>query len=109
MNEETAFLRAICDQPDEDTQRLVFADWLDEQGGEVNAYWAELIRDQSLPRSEGPRVFLACNDAWHRAWGTRFEFPATLSFDGWERGFPIRLHAPAGALRAEWDRVIRLV
>jgi uncharacterized protein (TIGR02996 family) len=30
MNEEAAFIRAICEQPDEDTPRLAFADWLDE-------------------------------------------------------------------------------
>ena len=109
MNDEEAFLRAICEHPDEDTPRLAFADWLDEQGGEANTFWAELIRDQLRPRSQGPTVFLACNDVWHRAWVSRFEFPAALSFDGWKRGFPIRLHAPAGTLRAEWDRIIGLV
>lgn len=41
MNERQAFIRAICEEPDEDTHRLVFADWLDENG-EPN--WAEYIR-----------------------------------------------------------------
>jgi uncharacterized protein (TIGR02996 family) len=27
------FLRAICESPDDDAPRLVFADWLDEHGG----------------------------------------------------------------------------
>src|SRR5262245_37192027 len=41
-----ALLRAIIDNPDEDTPRLVYADWLDEQGGESNAARAEFIRIQ---------------------------------------------------------------
>ena len=32
MTERHAFLRAIKDHPDDDTPRLVFADWLDEHG-----------------------------------------------------------------------------
>jgi uncharacterized protein (TIGR02996 family) len=32
MTEEKAFLQAILSQPDEDTPRLIFADWLEEQG-----------------------------------------------------------------------------
>ena len=30
MNERDALLKAVCDNPDDDTPRLVFADWLDE-------------------------------------------------------------------------------
>ncbi|MBN9117731.1 MAG: TIGR02996 domain-containing protein [Planctomycetes bacterium] len=30
MNEREALLRAVCESPDDDTPRLVFADWLDE-------------------------------------------------------------------------------
>jgi uncharacterized protein (TIGR02996 family) len=30
MNERAALLRAVCENPDDDTPRLVFADWLDE-------------------------------------------------------------------------------
>jgi uncharacterized protein (TIGR02996 family) len=43
MTDEDAFLRAICDQPDEDTPRLAFADWLQEHGQE---HRAEFIRVQ---------------------------------------------------------------
>src|SRR5687768_686031 len=38
-----AFLRVICASPDDDTARLVFADWLDEHG---DADRAEFIRLQ---------------------------------------------------------------
>jgi uncharacterized protein (TIGR02996 family) len=40
---ESAFLAAICAQPDEDTPRLAFADWLDEHDRPVRA---QFIRDQ---------------------------------------------------------------
>lgn len=33
--EETVFLRAILDAPDDDAPRLAFADWLDEHGGPI--------------------------------------------------------------------------
>jgi uncharacterized protein (TIGR02996 family) len=32
MSDRTALLAAICAHPDEDTPRLVFADWCDEHG-----------------------------------------------------------------------------
>src|SRR5438067_8376736 len=41
-----AFWKAICAEPDEDTPRLVFADWLDEQGDPASAARAEFIRAQ---------------------------------------------------------------
>jgi uncharacterized protein (TIGR02996 family) len=54
MNERAALMRAICENSDDDTPRLVFADWLDENAG--NLKWrrhrpsavasAELIRLQ---------------------------------------------------------------
>lgn len=43
MSDEAAFLQAICANPEDDTARLVFADWLDEHG---NADRAEFIRVQ---------------------------------------------------------------
>lgn len=45
MTEREALLRAVCEDPDDDTPRLVFADWLDENGEPERA---ELIRLQVL-------------------------------------------------------------
>lgn len=109
MSEEEAFLRAICENPDEDTPRLVFADWLDERGGEIETKWASLLREQLRPGSERLVVHLAYDEHWMDTWGERFEFPATLSFDKWARGLPVCLGAPATDLLAEWDRVFHLV
>src|SRR5262245_10292110 len=51
MNESKAFLKAICDEPDEDSHRLVYADWLDEHGDPGRA---EFIRVQiELARMQG--------------------------------------------------------
>jgi uncharacterized protein (TIGR02996 family) len=46
MNERDTFLRAICENPDDDTPRLVFADWLDENGDKADCARAEFIRVQ---------------------------------------------------------------
>jgi len=109
MNEEDALLRAICDHPDDDTPRLVFADWLDEQGGEINTAWAELIRDQIRLSPEIRTSFIDHDDDWLKSWSDRLYFPPTLSFYGWKRGFPTRLHSPVGDLCATWDSVIRRI
>lgn len=58
MRGEDAFVLSILDHPDDDTHRLVFADWLDDHG---RASHAELIRVQCelarLPkRSRDPNV-----------------------------------------------------
>ena len=44
MQEEAALLKAIADQPDDDNNRTVYADWLDEYGDDPTR--AELIRLQ---------------------------------------------------------------
>src|SRR5262245_24806233 len=46
MSDEKALLAAIWDEPHDDNVRLVYADWLDEQGGDSNVARAELIRVQ---------------------------------------------------------------
>jgi uncharacterized protein (TIGR02996 family) len=46
MSDEAGLLRAIWDQPQDDTPRLVYADLLDERGGEEDRARAELIRVQ---------------------------------------------------------------
>ncbi len=43
MNQADAFLQAISEKPDDDTPRLVYADWLDEHGDPARA---EFIRVQ---------------------------------------------------------------
>jgi uncharacterized protein (TIGR02996 family) len=47
MDDATAFIRRICEEPDEDTHRLVFADWLDDHDESERA---EFIRLHCLGR-----------------------------------------------------------
>ena len=42
MTERDALLKAVCDHPDDDTPRLVFADWLQENGEEERAEFIRL-------------------------------------------------------------------
>lgn len=46
MTDEDAFLKAICAAPDDDTPRLVFADFLQERGATFDTAWAACIRTQ---------------------------------------------------------------
>jgi uncharacterized protein (TIGR02996 family) len=46
MSLEDVFLRDVLDHPNDDTPRLVYADWLQEQGDEERQVRAELIRTQ---------------------------------------------------------------
>ena len=52
MTDRDALLASICASPDEDTPRLAFADFFDEQGGKANQLLARFIRLQiELARS----------------------------------------------------------
>jgi uncharacterized protein (TIGR02996 family) len=61
-SDEDAFLAAITADPDDDTPRLVFADWLDERGTDDDRARAALIRAQCraefLPAGSPERVKL---------------------------------------------------
>ncbi|AMV23654.1 Leucine Rich repeats (2 copies) [Gemmata sp. SH-PL17] len=83
MNERDALLRAVCDNPDDDTPRLVFADWLQEHGDEVRA---EFIRVQiALARGDAStklkereqELLTAHQEVWEQPLG---KFKVTDSF-----------------------------
>ena len=63
MNERAAFISAILDSPDDDTPRLVFADWLQEHGEEPRA---EFIRAQ-IEAAKLPEEKRATSKAGKRA------------------------------------------
>jgi uncharacterized protein (TIGR02996 family) len=56
MSDEDALLTAIAAHPQEDTPRLMFADWLDEHGRHARAEFIrvqiEIARNEDLPRAE---------------------------------------------------------
>ncbi len=47
MDHERAFLQAIREEPEDDARRLIFADWLEEQGGTAREAQAHFIRAMS--------------------------------------------------------------
>jgi uncharacterized protein (TIGR02996 family) len=91
------FLRAICENPEDDTVRLVYADWLDENGDPDRA---EFIRLQ-VAQADKPRMYDADyfraealfrknRDAWFA------ELPEVLGFereDTFRRGFSYAVRA----------------
>jgi len=87
MTEREALLRAVCENPDDDTPRLVFADWLEEHGEEARAEFIRVQISRCHQRDNSPgwvacwnreKELLAANEA---AW--RAELPAE---QGWEWG-----------------------
>jgi uncharacterized protein (TIGR02996 family) len=109
MTHDDAFLQAILEDPDDDTPRLVYADWLDENGQHDRA---EFIRLQcELARLEGEedpssaaQVRMAALQhreavllGGHRkAWTQPLPEWARGKAVGFARGFVVTVHAPAG-------------
>ena len=82
MSDRAAFLSHIADHPDADLPRLVFADWLDEQGdplGEFIRVQIELHHLQDRLGDEQTRRLMAredelraeCWSAWTDLWDLR--------------------------------------
>lgn len=102
-NDERAFLDAICAQPDDDTARLVYADWLTENGqpnrGEFIRVEIELVRTPPTTEDDERRrrvLFERRADLLKRyksVWLAPFlPFAKESSFD---RGFVQALEVPA--------------
>jgi uncharacterized protein (TIGR02996 family) len=84
------FLRAICENPEDDTVRLVYADWLQENGDEDRAEFIRLQIAEQHESSESVRAnHLRVKHG--RAW--RAELPLTgVDLGAFRRGFVNRLH-----------------
>lgn len=108
MSDEPALLAAIRAHPDEDTPRLIYADWLDENGQPERA---EFIRLRCLPEpgeeQEGRAIDLeAQNRGRWLAWlGVPQFTEATWEF---RRGFPEYLQFDAGLLLDRFDAFARV-
>lgn len=90
-----AFVRGILADPSDRLRRLVFADWLDEQGGAANAAWAGYLRAQAewetLPADDPRRADLLEQAKWHR------------------RSIRSHLTLPAHAVRSEILHLLKLL
>jgi uncharacterized protein (TIGR02996 family) len=124
VTEREALLRAVCENPDDDTPRLVFADWLQENGEEERA---EFIRVQCeaarLAANERRRLRKLVRRAGEleSQHGARWfdELPLANSEhiewvrnDGWldgeafDRGFPARLFVQTAGTLAKHAKVL---
>ena len=85
-----ALLDAVKDHPDEDTPRLVLADWLDEQGDPLDAARAAFIRRHVAQcRDRGAEAFIASTaPAWVPLW-QRWLGPFDRLDGHFERGLPV--------------------
>jgi uncharacterized protein (TIGR02996 family) len=85
-----ALLGAVKDHPDEDTPRLVLADWLDEQDNALDAERASFIRKHSAaPPPSGYRMYIPPGEVprgqlWQRWLGPIASFGGTFV-----RGLPV--------------------
>jgi uncharacterized protein (TIGR02996 family) len=94
VSEQAALLAAIREHPEDDTPRLAFADWLDEQGGASNEAWAEYIRREIQFVLDFPEV------AWSKVKGDAQERAQQLFAkyaDEWFPAFFGRRHVLRGA------------
>ena len=105
MSEREGFLRAICADPDDDTVRLAFADWLQEHGESNSAEFIRLHiawcrREPDAPPDEDLRLRLV--DAWLGS-GCPDAPPLGQWLDAYDRGFIAGVWFPAdfGLARAE--------
>jgi uncharacterized protein (TIGR02996 family) len=64
MTDRAAFLRAICAAPDDDTPRLVFADWLDEHGDAKRAEFIRVSCELEQVEEFGPRWRALAERSW---------------------------------------------
>jgi uncharacterized protein (TIGR02996 family) len=72
MDDGSALVRAICEQPDEDTPRLVYADWCDENGQPERA---EFIRLQCRIASgiDGTKAMIRLREQERKALRNRWD------------------------------------
>jgi uncharacterized protein (TIGR02996 family) len=112
MTQDDAFLQAIIEQPDDDTPRLIYADWLDEHGDPDRA---EFIRVQCelacLPEGDARRAGLKLRErallALHEAtWAA----PLRGRVASWKfrRGFVEQIATGAGKFLTQAEQLFRL-
>jgi uncharacterized protein (TIGR02996 family) len=96
MSNEQGLLDAIHEHPHDDVPRLVYADWLDDQGGPDNEARAELIRVQcqldQLPGNDPRFDSLQEREAELRqTWGKKWwaAMPKGCRRGNFHRGFPM--------------------
>jgi len=107
MTHDDAFLQAILEDPDDDTPRLVYADWLDEHGQPERAEFIRVqcelarLRSEEHPSSEAQVRMAALQrredvllGVHRRAWTQPLPEWARAVACGFARGFVVSVRAP---------------
>jgi uncharacterized protein (TIGR02996 family) len=105
MNERAAFLADAAENPDDDAPRLVFADWLDDHGGEADRALAEFIRlecamarlGETDEQVERAKALLAAHQA---AWFGPVADPSIVRAFETSRGFVTEIELPTNQFSA---------
>jgi uncharacterized protein (TIGR02996 family) len=125
VSTEFELLGAILAHPEEDTPRRMYADWLEEQGGESNTARAEyirleiaLVRDfpgnrwsaKRVAAGKRPRELFAkhCREWYPELFGRKNILRGTKGYPQMRRGFPHQLSAQAGPLLGVMERVLQV-
>jgi uncharacterized protein (TIGR02996 family) len=91
MKDLYAFLDAVIENPDDDTPRLVFADWLEEQGRGPRAEFIRVQCELARLTEESPRrkKLARREKALLKEWGERWAAPLWQLASEWvyRRGF----------------------
>src|SRR5262245_26563992 len=97
MDTGKAILADIIANPDDDTPRLVYADWLEEHGHETRAEFIRVqlaLAKKRLPTGSRPRrdllqlekaIFVGNGNNWAVEYGDWCE----PELEAWRRGFPV--------------------
>lgn len=98
MDERDAFLRMIAANPDDDTPRLVFADWLDEHDEPERAEFirlqirlARMSQDDAQVgdlRTRETELILAHQHSWNQSWMQSHGSSNSFCRVVYQRGFP---------------------
>jgi uncharacterized protein (TIGR02996 family) len=91
MTDRDALLHAICENPDDDAPRLIYADWLDEHGDSMQATFIRL-QIETNNGGKPDQVRLQETEIWRQLRKWRF-LPLNwleLSVTDFKRGFAIR-------------------
>jgi uncharacterized protein (TIGR02996 family) len=117
MSEREALYRAVCERPDDDLPRLVFADWLDEHGEHDRATFIRVqceLEALSPASPEAARLLAAHHGLLKRTdWGERELLPAGCGWPGadrspYRRGFRWQVSAlSVGSFLGAADDVFR--
>jgi uncharacterized protein (TIGR02996 family) len=116
VNNPEPFLQAICEHPDDDTHRLIFADWLEDRGDNASRDRAEFIRlqmelcdptiaegNRAVLQSRGQQLLARYEQEW-----VRTDLRGLVAGGRFRRGFVEEVTLTAAAFVKQASRLLDL-